>query len=315
MTRCTRGADPPHPNCSSVPAKVRFALALYGSVSGKRRHWNAGNMMRFDHDTPASAFVDVNRTFADLRAHVMTASGGARLFDTFIHNTVPSMEVRARLIMLFKPTAVTFYGSYARAWSGHFMRLGRHANLSESEVSRLTSMAVVLRLVAQYEAASGHPYERIFLARPDVWLWQNVDLRRYCDDRVYRSNCDPPYHTACLADLHYVMTSSAAAAFSTVDRHLNEFAFGSRAVEDGGRLRGNLAMGEFVLRYVGLPLVADHIVIERHEEVSRKAYFRPSAESQTKACASDMLLRGVGGTELATRSPVDVNRGRSAEDS
>ena len=88
------------------------------------------------------------------------------------------------------------------------------------------------------------------------------------------------------------MTSSAAAAFSTVDRHLNEFAFGSSAVEDGGRLRGNLAMGEFVLRYVGLPLVADHIVIERHEEVSRKAYFRPSAESQTKACASDMLPRG-----------------------
>ena len=94
------------------------------------------------------------------------------------------------------------------------------------------------------------------------------------------------------------MTSSAAAAFSTVDRHLNEFAFGSRAVEDGGRLRGNLAMGEFVLRYVGLPLVADHIVIEHHEEVSRKAYFRPSAESQTKACASDMLLRGGGAPNL-----------------
>jgi hypothetical protein len=67
------------------------------------------------------------------------------------------------------------------------------------------------------------------------------NLRRYCDDRVYRSNCDPPYHATCLADLHYVMTSSAAAAFSTVDRHLNEFAFGSSAVEDGGRLRGNLA--------------------------------------------------------------------------
>ena len=67
---------------SSVSAQGRFALALYGSVSGKRRHWNAGNMQRFDQDSPASAFVDVNRTFADLRARVMSASGGDHLLNS-----------------------------------------------------------------------------------------------------------------------------------------------------------------------------------------------------------------------------------------
>ena len=147
----------------------------------------------------------------------------------------------------------------------------------EIEASRWTSAALALRLVAEAEAARGQRYARVYLTRPDVQLWRGVDLRQYCADRVYSNHGYQPYFQGqgVRTDFHFVMNSSAAAAFSTVDRHLGEFAFGAGADEFPARSgKANDAIRQFVHRYVGLPYVPDHMVVGRHEELIRKVRSR-----------------------------------------
>lgn len=162
-------------------------------------------------------------------------------------------------------------------WAGQFKRLGQQLHLpvpfAEIEASRWTSAALVLQLVRAAEVASGTRYARVYLARPDLQLWRGADLRRYCVDKVYSNHGYPPYfaNAGVRTDFHFVMSSKAAEKFSTVDRHLAEFGFGANASlprDTSGA--SNDALRRFVQQVVGAPYVPDHLVVGRHEELSRK---------------------------------------------
>lgn len=233
--------------------------------------------MHAPKDLPSGLFVNLNVSYTDLVRNVMRASGGERYFDTFIHSTVQSNEVRSKLLDMYQPVASLFYGDYQNLWAPHFKRLGRQLPVSppfnEIEASRWTSAALALRLVRQAEVARGARYARVYLTRPDLQLWRGADLRRYCADRVYSNHGYQPYFPGggMRTDFHFVMSSEAAEAFSTVDRHLGEFRFGENAsnpMDTSGA--SNDAIRQFVQRVVGRPYVPDHLVIGRHEELSRK---------------------------------------------
>jgi len=94
-----------------------------------------------------------------------------------------------------------------------------------------------------------------------------VDLRRYCDDAVYYSNCLPPYFpgnvVGCPSDFHYVMTSEMARKMATMTEHLQRYRNRGNAYQNG-------AMYAFARDVIGTGFKTDHVVIARHEEVLRK---------------------------------------------
>lgn len=109
---CPGLRDPPHPNCAPTAEGARFALALHGSVSGRRWNTMAGQLMHFPTDLPSSVFVNLNVSYTDLARNVMRPSGGRHLFDTFMHSTVQSSEARSKLLELYQPVASLFYSNY-----------------------------------------------------------------------------------------------------------------------------------------------------------------------------------------------------------
>ena len=146
-----------------------------------------------------------------------------------------------------------------------------HAMLERHE-SRWQALANVLVLIGEAEDARGAAYTRIFLTRPDISLWRAVDLRRYCDDTFYLNHCFPPYWPSpCLADFHFVLTSPMARRLALLPSQLGN-ATGERILLT--QQVGNASNTEFlryVLRHVATRWSPDHIVVQRHEEVHRKA--------------------------------------------
>lgn len=275
-----RPPDPPHPDCAPEPANgSSFAIALHGSVTG--RVWgSAAKLLASGRDEPLEQFVDVEQTRRDLESYVVTPSGGAHLFDFFIHSSVPSTAVQAALLQLYKPTAARFNGGYARMWGPGLKATAAKLHMSAAEASRWASAAAALQLVREAEVARGRRYTRIMLSRPDMHLWRAVQLPSYCADRVYVNICGPPYHRRdCAADFHLVFSSENAERFATLPSHFGRFRFG--AWEHGKEaISANQMLERFVTSVVGVPLLRDHVVAGRHEEVARKAL--PKYESYGK---------------------------------
>ena len=123
---------------------------------------------------------------------LMEPSGGSDSFHTFVHSSVTSNEVQQQLLRLYKPVATSFIGRYGSVWFQGFSREANE-NASAHVLSRWASASLALQLVRAAEDARGVPYEFIYLTRPDVVLWVGVDLRHYCKDAVYYSNCYPPF--------------------------------------------------------------------------------------------------------------------------
>ena len=294
------GADPPHPACSVPPAagSPRFALVLHGSVSTND---HASTVLEVDKDYPSDLFVNVDTIARYFSKHLMEPSGGAASFDVFIHSNVPSTAVRDQLLKLFEPVGVTFLGHYASVWGVGHNRSSVETyadDVSTRAISRWNSAKAALQLVADAEAARGAPYDKVYLTRPDVLLWTDVDLRRYCDDGVYQPSCYPPFFPAradggCPADTHFVMTSKMATAFATLADVLP--AYENTTVE-----MSNPAIERFVTEVVGVPLITDHVVIARHEELLRKT---PHGELEKAylECVSEVQDAGVQASRLKGR--------------
>ena len=139
------------------------------------------------------------------------------------------------------------------------------------------------------EEARGAPYEAIYLTRPDVLLWADVDLRSYClhDELssasgsgggrvVYTNNCHPPFHTfmgpkGCPADFHYVMGSASARRFATITRHFGTYDYFTEHRTRQSPNMKNEYMEGFLRDVVGAEMRPDHVVAGRHEESLRKA--------------------------------------------
>ena len=280
-------ADPPHPNCPSQ-AQARIALALHGSVSGLRLRASA--LLASSRSVRLADFANVSRTNHDLLTYLMEPSGGASLFDTFIHSTVPSREVQSRMLSLYEPIAARFDGSFARIWgaaealqqvtarASEQGRLGAGADLA----SRWRSAALVLGMVAEAERAMGRAYSKVVLTRPDISLWRRIDLRRYCTDRVYVTHCFAPYFSPpCQADFHFVMTSTQARHFAKGASSLLPMRL-ARLPHNASKEKNDV-LREYVREFVGVALVADHVVVGRHVEVLRKLHGSVAARAKLSA--------------------------------
>lgn len=282
--------DPPHPSCASTPPTARFALGIYGGVSGRfaLTHFAQDASARNYLGNPvhqascvgadfASCIAAVTEGHADLQQQVIEASGGQ--VDTFIFSSTSNVEIVAKLLALYRPVAARFDAHYRDVWQPAFQERaashghdGRGKKMLERHESRWQALANVLRLILEAGEARREPYARIYLTRPDIALWRPVDLRRYCDDTFYLNNCFPPvWRQPCLADFHFVMTTPMAQRLADLPSHLGN---------STGRLVlltqqiGNASNTEFVryiLRHVAARWAPDHVVAMRHEEVWRKA--------------------------------------------
>jgi hypothetical protein len=235
---CSTVADPPAPNCSPLAA-ARFALVLYGSVGPSKSspYSKADQLFRLGRDLPESAFGDVARVQTHLRAYLFEPSGGASVWDTFLHSTVPSHAVQRTLLRLYRPLYHRF-SNYTLSWqpridalcNGDCKKRGGHV-----EVSRWLSAAAALRLMFRAEETNGRSYGAVYLTRFDVLLWANVDLRTFCvgqkrGDVAYTNHCHPPFQTShgaggSPADFHFVLSSRHARGVANITQHIARFDF------------------------------------------------------------------------------------------
>jgi len=212
----------------------------------------------------------------------MEPSGGTDKWDTFIHTAVPSRAVQAELHNLYAPLGYAYTLGYRSNWKPRLRPYMIRYNsdyddddnpcqgypecVDEVTLSRWLSARIALNLVKRAEEARGMTYDKIYLTRPDMLLWVEVDLRRYCNDAVYYSNCYPPYHPGrpdgCPSDFHYVMTSEMARRMATLPEHLVRYRNWDNAYS-------NAAMRDFVRDIIGVDFKTDHVVIARHENIFR----------------------------------------------
>jgi len=268
-----RGPDPLPPNCSTPPSVrsiARFALVLHGGVSLRNGKLTGSSPWLRNDDDVAASFVDVRVVHSHFVKFLMEPSGGSDSFHTFVHSSVTSNEVQQQLLRLYKPVATSFIGRYGSVWSQGFSREANE-NASAHVLSRWASASLALQLVRAAEDARGVPYEFIYLTRPDVVLWVGVDLRHYCKDAVYYSNCYPPFfpgrNKGCPSDFHYVMSSDSARRFAGLyPHHLRQ----SNPDNETNEIVTNARMRSYVQSVVGVAFRTDHVVIARHEEVLRK---------------------------------------------
>ena len=289
--RCTTLPDPTAPNCSSLTA-ARFALVLHGSVGPSRRspYMKADELFRLGHDLPESAFGDVTRVHAHLRAYLLEPSGGEAAWDTFLHSTVPSHAVQRTLLRLYRPLAHRF-SNYTLSWQPRIDALCDEdckRRDGHVEVSRWLSAAAALRLVFRAEeTTSGRSYAAVYLTRFDVLLWATIDLRTYCvgrarGDVVYTNHCHPPFQTShgpggAPADFHLVLSSHQARGVANVTHHLARFDFflewGPEFPRGLGDRRNRL-LTQFLMQVGNARRVKpDHVVCARHETNLRKAVY------------------------------------------
>ena len=260
-----RPDDPPHPACGP-PTEPRFALVLHGlvsKVSGKTVTWDS------DEDYDSTNFVDPVPVYQHFIRFLMEPSGGVSNFDVFMHTATPSQQVRHTLANIYQPIKANFTIHYHSEWKPRVDRIRQSAGMQVDEptASRWLSAVTALNLVKEAEDSGGFHYDKIYLTRPDILLWAEVDLRRYCSDAVYYSNCHPPYFPSrpdgCPSDFHYVMSSESARLMSSIISYLQRY-------RNTGNKMSNSAMGNFVHDIVGVDFRTDHIVIARHEEIYRK---------------------------------------------
>lgn len=211
-------------------------------------------------------FVNCAQPYKHFIKYLMEASGGVGNFDSFIHTATPSQKVHSALFRLYQPRNATFVFPYGE-WQKQVNALRNvYGIASENEASRWLSAVSALNLVKESEDMAGFRYDKVYLTRPDILLWTRVDLRRYCDDAVYYSNCHPPYFPSrpdgCPSDFHYIMTSETARKIAV---HILPHLLKSRQRTDA-----NHAMKNFLRDLLGVEYRTDHVVIARHEEVFRK---------------------------------------------
>ena len=245
--------NPAHPNCKSVT--TRFAMALYGGISGTSGKFDPYKSVNY---------VNITQTASDFKRYVVHPSGGE--FDTFMHSRVMSPEIQNLLLHLYKPVTYKFESNYLTLAS-KYQHLARLTSLSEKEISRWSSISSVLMLIRKYQKKVGIVYSHIYLTRPDIGIWRNVDLRRYCVDVFYFNNCFPPFwQYQCQADFHFVFGQKLLQAFSLIISH-----FKNGSAHFTGR-QGHLTNNEIIqfVKKMDCKWEADHVVVQRHEEVLRK---------------------------------------------
>lgn len=248
----TKYQDPSHPTCTTNAPRI--ALALYGGISGKTSKFNPFNQ---------ADFVNVSQTANDLWTHVISPSGGA---DTFIHSRVKSSAMQSLLLKLYRPVDYEFEGNY-HSVSSRYKELSKRTRIPEKEVSRWASIASVLSMIRNHQSKSGITYSHIYLTRPDIGIWKDIDVRKYCTEVFYFNNCFPPYwQYQCQADFHFVFGQILLREFSMILSH-----FETGLAHFTGR-QGHLTNDEIIkfIKKMKCKWAADHVVVQRHEEVLRK---------------------------------------------
>lgn len=248
------------------------ALVLYGGVSYRQASRKLAGSGISDNNTASSSdYVDVGLVASHLHRHVMKPTGGQ--WDVFIHSWVPSWQVQARLLESYQPVAARFDGHYNRVWVPGLRSAykGRpedwepstsSANSPSTVMSKSTSLQRALELVAGAEKSSERRYDMVYITRPDVLLWRDVNLRLYCQDRIHHSYCGKPFNPRgfCPSDFHFILSGN-------LSRRLGNELRAKPLTRTG---IDNEDIRRYFRDVLGARLVPDHVVMNRHEEVLRK---------------------------------------------
>ena len=265
--------DPPHVEATAACGKPArrgvFALALFGGVSVRGRtstSLSSAGVYNSDRISRQSTeFVNVTLVRDHLWRYVVGPSGGQ--VHTFIHSTVPSLEVQAELLALYQPVSARFDGMYHSVWRQGYEKTAATTGTPYHIISKWASVAAVLRLVRLAEEMRGVSYSKVYMVRLDILLWRAVDVRRYCDDAVYFSNCFEPFFpgrkNGCPSDFHFVASSAVAGNMTQIPADV-------ASTPRPWYTSPNVALHDFLGDKLHVDLRPDHVVIGRHEEVLRK---------------------------------------------
>jgi len=224
---------------SEVEGARRYAIALYGGVTGMHA--------RFGEHIPGVSTVTsreaergnkstVNLSIPAIMLKENLLGGPA---DVFIHSWNPNF--RNTLERLYHPIAAQFENNEddmpeIKRMTDSLPHGGRHSPghipfPSLGHVSMTRSIAKVLKLVVDYQEATGHVYDSVYLCRPDVMLLGKVNLNRSAVRYVFtggklRGRVPPvnmgedvvfnSYGMGGNSDFHYLMSGRHVKAFSTI---------------------------------------------------------------------------------------------------
>jgi hypothetical protein len=227
------------------PEPRRYAIAMYGGITGIRGKFAEDGSKRLSYEAEARRAEGLSKSTVNLTvpAILLKQNIGSPV-DVFIHSWSPAYEKSLR--RLYDPKVAHFENNedarpeiYAMAarlphgWSnGYYPQYGH--------ISMVLSMSKALKLVDDYQEATGHTYDSVFLCRPDVLLRKEIDLDIYATDRIEmpeleskdkttgiksrvmrraKPSADAVFHTSGIsgkADFHYLMSGSSVKAFSTM---------------------------------------------------------------------------------------------------
>jgi hypothetical protein len=269
----------------------RYAIAMYGGVTGRHRKfwqfWQRGAPESDVHREESKSDVNLSIPAVMLKENLM---GGPQ--DVYMHSWSP--KYRKTLEALYHPKAAQFHNNkdYADEINRMVQQFPRIDSPSESlqkmyeyrHVSMALSISKVLKTIADYQEASGHVYDSIYLCRPDVLLRGKVDLNRSASRiRVSPEDIaeDVVFHTSGVsghADFHYLMSGHHATVFSTMFDSLPNVA-SVEAVRDGGGIVQHSGWVDEFLGQHGLRLRTADTEMGYDEEVYRQVRDTPEWRS------------------------------------
>jgi len=207
-----------------------YAIAFYGGITGIRGKFAQESSQRQLQDGPQASMKSTVNLSIPAKLLEENLLGPT---DVFIHSWSPSYE--GSLKKLYNPTVAHYEvneddmpeinAMAERLPHGHWSG-GDYPQINH--VSMVRSLSKVLQIIDDYQEATGHVYDSVFLCRPDVLLRTKIDLNMSSpsrletpgkNQRLAAVSENAVFYTSGIsgrADFHYLMSGRSVKAFSTV---------------------------------------------------------------------------------------------------
>lgn len=263
-------------------APRRYAIALYGGVSGMRARFGEyvpGESTKTTHEALRNNKSTVNLSIPAIMLKENLLGGPA---DVFIHSWNPNF--RNTLERLYHPKVARYEDNEDDMPEiqrmKHSLPHGRSPTRipfpNLAAVSMTRSIAKVLKLIVDYQEATGHVYDSVYLCRPDVLLLGKISLNRSAVRYVFAGSKlkgrVPPvnmgedvvfnsYGMGGHSDFHYLLSGRNAKAFSTIYDSLPSMT--KPIVAHSGWVKEFLEKNNMRLRYADTMADADEQVYRK----------------------------------------------------
>ncbi|CAK0788885.1 unnamed protein product [Prorocentrum cordatum] len=216
---------------AAVPVQAKpYAIAFYGGITGIRGKFAQESSQRQLQDGPQASMKSTVNLSIPAKLLEENLLGPT---DVFIHSWSPSYG--GSLKKLYNPTVAHYEvneddmpeinAMAERLPHGHWSG-GDYPQINH--VSMVRSLSKVLQIIDDYQEATGHVYDSVFLCRPDVLLKTKIDLNMSSpsrletpgkNQRLAAVSENAVFYTSGIsgrADFHYLMSGRSVKAFSTV---------------------------------------------------------------------------------------------------